>query len=105
MVKRQLVQVEKVVENITYYCWKLKGVIDPLETEMVWLVSGVTPDTALYERYYINLSLLGTKFGTNYGKWGVCYICQSEFPINKMTSYNGHWYCQKDYKDDFSGNN
>ena len=100
-VQRELVQVVKTVDNVDYYGWKLKTVGDPVqEGDEVWLELGQIP-SSLYEAHMVNKSFTGTKFGTKYGRWGICYVCQCEFPRNQMTNKNCRWYCKEDYKDDF----
>lgn len=105
-------QVNKTLsDGSVVYAWSLAGVHDPDENvnnviegvsypQLVWLGLGVTPDRPdLYFAYIIEESTRGTKGGITGSRWATCYVCQGDFPQNKMSFIKGHWYCREDSRD------
>jgi len=73
----------------------LLGVLGSETDDVIWLPEGSTAPTG-YTQWMMNHSLVGTTAGDKKGRWGVCWVCQCEFPLSKMTRKNGKWYCRED---------
>lgn len=86
-------QVERTVNGVLEYAYRIEAELDPVPENLLWLNEG-DAIPAGFVAYTMRTSTKGTRSMVG-SQWGTCYICRSDFPTSEMVLKSGKYFCIK----------